>query len=353
MRNNSAGSYGGAISVTDCDAGSQFQDAVLEGNSARGGGAIFASALQQPSVLTCSACQLHRNQAIVEDGGAVLAKDQVTLRLLGSSLEGNTGGRHGGSVACTNCVAVVADGVSVIDSEAAGMGGAIFMQRCGNSSLQRLHVRECSAAGGGGAMAVVQNAGALTVSDAMLSGNAAGTRESSMEPSEAADWKDPGRRPCSLGDAAGGGAMCLLMSADVRLRSVELLENTALYGGAIFATVEPICQRTQGDGGSSSACNIHLRNVTSDDDTAWLAGSVLYMDAKVASRFRNCSVAATGGDGDDDHCNGITFKGEPVDGGASSVMAGPVAKLQPVLEAPDWGVSATDLLNLSVRFEVR
>ena len=344
---------------------------MLEANTAAGGGGIYASALQDSSTLECSGCLLTANKATVAHGGGLLASERVRVLLRDSSLRGNRCYGNGAGVACIGCLSLIAANMSVNEGAAGGMGGALFARSFGEARLEGLRAGSCQAAAGGGALAIIDNLRPFTLVDAELTDNRAGSwggsggvavqhgRDTATGERALASGVAAEERPCMVEEVGGGGAMCLRMAAEVLLSDVRIAGNEAAYGGAMMARQAPVCAvRAPVADRADDGCGMRFEAVTFEDNSASAAGSALYMDARVAALFRDCAAAdGDGGErappgGSSRSCSGVTFESAPGGRSASSLMAGPAATLLPILDAPKWGVSATDLLKLSVRLEV-
>ena len=188
FKSNTAVDRGGAVISGDAGALLSFTGGSFESNTAgTRGGAIWGYRI------TADGTEFKTNKATGEEGGAILARADVTLT--GVTATGNTAAKSGGFLyEMDNTAAVTIGGASSFSTNNAGLhGGAVYAGNVqitgtaddpeqGTTGVPVTFTGNTAAGGNGGALYLTEGAG-NTISKARFVGNTAGATGSGSEPS--------------------------------------------------------------------------------------------------------------------------------------------------------------------------
>ena len=339
FENNSAGSRGGAIYLSNSDAElttrlSSVTACSFLSNSAKHGGALAAYAsdetLKEGAKVTVSD-SVFKSNSCVENGGAVYAARKSTLKLEDSLFESNSG-LTGGALYISDKTASELTGVRFISNTASakdGCGGAVAV-RSSVVSIKEAQFSKNSAEKNGGAVYIsylgTSNINAqLTVEDVDFTENTAGnyggavyaTKQEVSKEKNVLEAKD-----CLFGqnEALKGGALYLTSGTGSYYEDVVFEKNTNVNtqnddeedfnGGAIYLSASNIeingaefngntAKYNGGAIGAYSESKAVLNDITARENTAVHAGGFLYNSGSTVtiynSKLKKNASEETGG----------------------------------------------------------
>jgi hypothetical protein len=291
--------YRSGIAVSGC---------TFDSNTASYGGGVYLGATSSASL---SACTLTSNLATLGDGGGLFAKDcEGVVRVSDSVVADNAAGGHaGGGLGVMNASLAVTRSSLTGNAASDGCGGGAGLDVGATLALSGGSVVDGNAARLGGGLCCIQCASMRAV-DSFLRDNVATSAGGAIH----ATWTPTVLQNCTLAfnSAPQGGAVAAV-SAGLNITDCALSNNaaTVTHGGAIFhdSTDDASADADGGDSGGDSGGDdadgeaLSVTRTTLANNTAAAAGGAVAAWSSAAATFTLClfnnnsitAAAPTGG----------------------------------------------------------
>jgi hypothetical protein len=272
------------------------------------------------------------------DGGGIAAAGPTVLQCRECEATGHTAARIGGWLSCLGCRSLILQDSSSSGNQAAAAGGSVSCNGCGVFESQGSSYSD-NVASDGGALAVQATAD-VGIDSCQFDSNEATAQQASAAAEEdprqqllhqlppawqalyaGADAEAAITGSSSSSQGGAGGGMLVAGVGSAVLVSNTLRNNSGSTGGAIYASVASSCAttgqafltskarsssssssssssggggRSSGSSSSNSSCQIQLANLTANDNTASLAGGVLYTSTPKALQLETEVTSSSG-----------------------------------------------------------
>lgn len=299
------------------------------------------------------------DNAARDDGGAISVRDRGEININGGSFSGNTARDDGGAIAARNSLTLNIDGAAVIDNNAGDNGGAIFARDRADINITGGSLSNNEAVDNGGAI-FANNDTTITLTDLALNDNTAGDFGGAIVLNDRAVVGINGGSVSGNSARLDGGAVYLDNSGSLDIDGSTVQGNTAGRSGgvAIFddrgvlelsnAVIDG--NRAGNEGGAFAFDrdgSVTVENSTISNNSSFDDGGVFALDDNgtvtiTGSTLLNNSTTSSIGDG------AVIY----VDNGRASIVIDDTSAIGNAA-GDDGGVIGTEIDQPGATFDVR